>query len=171
MPDIDPAALTRIDSTSQPLGPPGLTSKLNGITAISTQKATKVANAVQRVDLEPLYTSLKAAIADHWSEYKEAMNFFVLGKSEIAMPARSASGNYNGLVNHSLLIIVSPQGTSIKMNSPSEPITSLPLILLSSISTTNSLQRSSPIYPGSLRRWASHLGSPLTTSRRLSQNL
>jgi len=80
MPDIDPAALTRTDSFSQPLGPPALTSKLNGITAISTQKATKAANVAQRVDCEPLYTSLKAAIGERWSGYKEAVSLFVLGR-------------------------------------------------------------------------------------------
>ena len=79
MPDIDPAALTRLDTFSQPLAPPALPSKLNGINGLSSLKTPKAVNTVQRVDLEPLYTSLKGAIGDHWSEYKEAISLFVLG--------------------------------------------------------------------------------------------
>ncbi|MCJ1436916.1 transcriptional coactivator hfi1/ADA1 [Xylographa pallens] len=80
MPDIDPAALTRSDSFVQPLAPSSLTSKLNGINTLATQKAAKTATTVQRIDLEPLYANLKASIGDHWSEYKEAVSLFVLGQ-------------------------------------------------------------------------------------------
>ncbi|MCJ1413760.1 transcriptional coactivator hfi1/ADA1 [Xylographa parallela] len=80
MPDIDPAALTRSDSFIQPLAPSSLTSKLNGINTLATQKAAKTATTVQRIDLEPLYANLKASIGDHWSEYKEAISLFVLGQ-------------------------------------------------------------------------------------------
>ena len=79
MPDIDPAALTRTDTFSQPLGPPPSSLKLNGVTSLATQKATKAVNTVQRIDLEPLYTSLKAATGDHWADYKETIGLFVLG--------------------------------------------------------------------------------------------
>lgn len=79
MPDIDPAALTRSDTFVQPLAPSALSTKLNGINTLSAQKAVKASNAVQRIDLEPFYTSLKAAIGDHWSEYKEGISLFVLG--------------------------------------------------------------------------------------------
>ena len=79
MPDIDPAALTRTDTFSQPLGPPPSNLKLNGVTPLSAQKAIKAVNTVQRIDLEPLYTSLKAAIGEHWADYKEAIGLFVLG--------------------------------------------------------------------------------------------
>ena len=79
MPDIDPAALMRSDSFVQPLAPSSLNSKVNGTTTLATQKATKTATTVQRIDLEPLYTNLKASIGDHWSEYKEAISLFVLG--------------------------------------------------------------------------------------------
>ena len=33
-----------------------------------------------RIDLEPLYVTLKGAIADSWVEYKEALRLFVLGR-------------------------------------------------------------------------------------------
>ena len=79
MPDIDPAALTRSDSFVQPLAPSSLTSKLNGINTLATQKAAKAVTTVQRIDLEPLYANLKGSIGDHWPEYKEAISLFVLG--------------------------------------------------------------------------------------------
>ena len=79
MPDIDPSTLTRTDSFSQPLPPPPLSSKLNGASALASQKAAKTATTAQRVDLEPLYTSLKSTIGEHWAEYKEAINQFLLG--------------------------------------------------------------------------------------------
>lgn len=80
MPDIDPAALTRTESYSHPLAPPPLTTKLGGLTASTSQKSAKATNAAQRVDLEPLYTSLKAAIGDYWNEYKDAISLFMLGE-------------------------------------------------------------------------------------------
>ncbi|MCJ1473389.1 transcriptional coactivator hfi1/ADA1 [Lambiella insularis] len=80
MPDIDPAALTRTDSFVQPFAPSALSTKLNGINTLSAQKAAKAASTVQRIDLEPLYTNLKAAIGEHWSEYKEGVSSFVLGQ-------------------------------------------------------------------------------------------
>ena len=79
MPDIDPAALTRSDSFSQPLLPSVSLAKANGATASASQKVTKSLNTAQRIDLEPLYTSLKSAIGDHWGEYKDGISLFVLG--------------------------------------------------------------------------------------------
>ena len=81
MPDIDPAALSRNDNFAHPLLPPSLASRTNGSSAQATQKASKPNNAAQRVDLEPLYTSLKTAIGDHWTEYKEAVSLYILGQS------------------------------------------------------------------------------------------
>lgn len=79
MPDIDPAALSRSDPVAT-AAPASLSlSKANGVTPISTTKATKTVNTVQRIDLEPLYTSLKAAIGDNWGNYKEAISLFILG--------------------------------------------------------------------------------------------
>lgn len=80
MPDIDPAALTRLDSFSQPLVSSIAPSKPNGNAALASQKIHKSVNTAQRIDLEPLYTSLKSAIGDHWAEYKEAISLFILGK-------------------------------------------------------------------------------------------
>jgi transcriptional coactivator HFI1/ADA1 len=41
---------------------------------------------VPRVDLEPIYTQLKAALGDQWTEYKAAINAFVLGPSRTPFP-------------------------------------------------------------------------------------
>ena len=80
MPDIDPAALSRLDSVAT-ANPSALSlSKINGVSALPVQKATKTVSTAQRIDLEPLYTSLKAAIADNWGKYKEAISLFVLGR-------------------------------------------------------------------------------------------
>ena len=81
MPDIDPAALSRSDSLTI-ANPSSLSLKqLNGVSALPSQKATKSANSAQRIDLEPLYTSLKVAIGDNWGKYKEAISLFIIGKS------------------------------------------------------------------------------------------
>ena len=34
---------------------------------------------IARIDLEPVYTALKAALGDAWPEYKRALSDFVLG--------------------------------------------------------------------------------------------
>ena len=80
MPDIDPAALSRSDSISAAF--PGALSlkQPNGIPALSSQKAIKTVNAAQRIDLEPYYTSLKAAIGENFAKYKEAICLFILGE-------------------------------------------------------------------------------------------
>jgi len=36
------------------------------------------------MDLEPLYTALKAAVGEHWGTYKEAISLFVMGQYNIA---------------------------------------------------------------------------------------
>ncbi|KAI4228078.1 MAG: hypothetical protein L6R36_001931 [Xanthoria steineri] len=79
MPDIDPAALSRSDFISPPIPNPLNLSKINAATGPSSLKAQKTTNAPQRIDLEPLYTNLKAAIADNWGKYKEAISLFILG--------------------------------------------------------------------------------------------
>lgn len=79
MPDIDPAALSRLDTISQPISTSLTNSKLNGASAPLSLKTTKSPNTAQRIDLEPLYTSLKAAIGEHWTNYKEALSSFLLG--------------------------------------------------------------------------------------------
>ncbi|KAL8902512.1 MAG: hypothetical protein Q9207_004632 [Kuettlingeria erythrocarpa] len=77
MPDIDPAALTRSDSVAT-LNPLNIT-KVNGVAAPATTKAPKPSNAAQRIDLEPLYTNLKAVIGDNWGRYIEAIGLFLTG--------------------------------------------------------------------------------------------
>ena len=79
MPDIDPAALTRTESFSHTNSSHAVSSKANGSYPQISQKPAKAANTAQRIDIEPLYTSLKVAISDRWGDYKEAISLFVLG--------------------------------------------------------------------------------------------
>ncbi|KAL8913637.1 MAG: hypothetical protein Q9171_001602 [Xanthocarpia ochracea] len=79
MPDIDPAALSRSDSVAPSIPNALNISKINGTTGPSSIKTQKTTNPPQRIDLEPLYTNLKAAIADNWGKYKEAISLFILG--------------------------------------------------------------------------------------------
>ena len=75
MPDsLDPSALFQAPLASS------LPSKVNVAAAAAAQKATKASNAVPRVELEPLYASLKVSIIEYWSEYQDAMRRFLLGK-------------------------------------------------------------------------------------------
>lgn len=60
---------------------PTLTAKTLPTPQSSAQKNGKT--PVPRVDLEPIYTQLKAALGDGWAEYKVAVNAFVLGMHEI----------------------------------------------------------------------------------------
>ncbi|KAI9769525.1 MAG: transcriptional coactivator hfi1/ADA1 [Geoglossum simile] len=77
MPDIDPAALSRsgpathVSTVSLPPVKP--------LTA-GTPKVIKTISITPRIDLEPLYTSLKGAVGEHWVAYKEAISLFVLGQ-------------------------------------------------------------------------------------------
>ncbi|THC89256.1 hypothetical protein EYZ11_011302 [Aspergillus tanneri] len=73
---IDPAALSRTDSASTTIP----SSKSTAPSAPATQKSTKALISVPRLDLEPIYTELKAAIGDNWAEYKEAITLFLLGQ-------------------------------------------------------------------------------------------
>lgn len=81
MPDIDPAALSRSDSVSASFPGPLSLKQPNGISALPSQKAIKTVSAAQRIDLEPYYTSLKAAVGEHFIKYKEAISLFILGES------------------------------------------------------------------------------------------
>ncbi|TKA27009.1 hypothetical protein B0A50_05200 [Salinomyces thailandicus] len=67
---MNPADLTLSPlQSSRPLSTPQ--------TSSAQKSATKL--LVPRVDLEPLYTALKTALADAWPEYKTALNHFLLG--------------------------------------------------------------------------------------------
>lgn len=79
MPDIDPAALSRSHSIATTTLNPLNISKINGASGSSTTKAPKPTNGAQRIDLEPLYTNLKAAIGDNWGRYTDAIGLFLLG--------------------------------------------------------------------------------------------
>lgn len=77
--DIDPAALAFPESVAT-ANPASLSlSKTNGISAQPSLKTIKTVNTAQRIDLEPLYTNLKAAIGDNWGVYKDAFSHFTLG--------------------------------------------------------------------------------------------
>ncbi|KAK5628660.1 hypothetical protein RRF57_004375 [Xylaria bambusicola] len=78
MPDIDPAALSSRPSVS--LSTPVL--KTITVSTPATQKITKTSQIIPaRIDLEPLYTSLKAAIGiEQWNTYKDASTQFILGR-------------------------------------------------------------------------------------------
>lgn len=75
---------------------PSFTSKTLPTPQSSALKNGKV--PVPRVDLEPIYTQLKAALGDQWADYKAAINAFVLGKSVLYVnvhqrPAYGEQGN------------------------------------------------------------------------------
>lgn len=72
---IDPAALSRADAASASIA----SSKGAAANALASQKSTKALISVPRLELEPAYTELKAAIGDHWAEYKTATALFLLG--------------------------------------------------------------------------------------------
>ncbi|EPS31235.1 hypothetical protein POX_h09533 [Penicillium oxalicum] len=68
---IDPAALSRPDSSNA--------AKAAATTSSTAVKSSRSLPSVPRLDLEPAYTELKAAIGDKWAEYKEATASFLLG--------------------------------------------------------------------------------------------
>ncbi|KAI0551958.1 transcriptional regulator of RNA polII, SAGA, subunit-domain-containing protein [Xylaria curta] len=78
MPDIDPAALSSRPSVG--LSTPVL--KQITVSTPATQKITKTSQIIPaRIDLEPLYTSLKSAIGlEQWNIYKDSTTQFILGR-------------------------------------------------------------------------------------------
>lgn len=79
MPDINPAALSR---PSISLSTPTLSNKSITVSAPGSQKIIKTSQVVSpRIDLEPLYTALKAVIpADQWLVYKQSSTQFLIGE-------------------------------------------------------------------------------------------
>jgi transcriptional coactivator HFI1/ADA1 len=75
MPDIDPAALSRPPISTTPILPP----KTLSASIIPVPKVAKSNHVPPRIDLEPLYTTLKAAIGENWKTYKEALGLFMMG--------------------------------------------------------------------------------------------
>ena len=77
---MNPADLYRVDSIPSFDGTDGLSGKgLPGSASLSG-KNTKLSFPTPRIDSEQIYTSLKAAVGDNWSEYKAALGLFVLGE-------------------------------------------------------------------------------------------
>jgi transcriptional coactivator HFI1/ADA1 len=56
---------------------PTLTTKSPATLSTALNKNGKI--PVPRVDLEPIYVQLKAALGDQWTDYKAAVNAFTLG--------------------------------------------------------------------------------------------
>lgn len=73
---IDPAALSRTDSSNQ--------AKSAASNPSTTVKSSRTLPSVPRLDLEQTYTELKTAIGDKWAEYKESTAFFLLGMKLIS---------------------------------------------------------------------------------------
>lgn len=95
---IDPAALSRTDSASNP-------AKSAAPNTSSTVKSSRALISVPRLDLEHAYTDLKAAIGEKWAEYKESTTLFLLGMSYRAYcsvrgrtSSRSSEGNRDALM-------------------------------------------------------------------------
>jgi transcriptional coactivator HFI1/ADA1 len=78
MVDINPAALSR---PSISLSTPVLSKQSINVSVPSIHKAPKTSQLIPaRIELEPIYTALKAAIgAEQWSTYKEAITNFLIG--------------------------------------------------------------------------------------------
>lgn len=90
---IDPAALSRSDSTSAAVS----ASKTVASSGSLAQKASKPLISVPRLELESVYTDLKAAIGDNWAEYKQSTALFLLGKHGFISGLLS-SGRYSFLI-------------------------------------------------------------------------
>lgn len=56
---------------------PTLTTKTPVTPSSTLNKHGKI--PIPRIDLEPIYSQLKAALGDQWTEYKAAINAFTLG--------------------------------------------------------------------------------------------
>lgn len=111
MPDIDPAALSR---PSVSVSTPVLSTKTLTITAPGSQKAVKTSQIIPaRIDLEPLYAALKAAISsEQWLVYKESTTEFLTGRlnqteysSRIDPILSSPTGEKNHLHNQLIAAI------------------------------------------------------------------
>ena len=152
MPDIDPAALSRSDSIAPPIPNPLNISKVNGATGLSSSKTQKTTNAPQRIDLEPLYTNLKAVIGDNWGKYKEALSLFILGIFPINM--------YPSLANQHCL----RQATWTKTSFLCRSTIMSAQTQIRYIYTISSSLQSTPMFYGMFRIKVLRPGFPRTTS-------
>ncbi|KAI5462576.1 transcriptional regulator of RNA polII, SAGA, subunit-domain-containing protein [Mariannaea sp. PMI_226] len=110
MPDIDPAALSRpsVSLTTPILSQKTLAGSLPGIPKVA--KSSQIIPA--RIDLEPLYTALKAAIGlEQWVVYKESTTEFLIGRlnqteySERIDPILAGPGDKEHLHNNLIAAI------------------------------------------------------------------
>lgn len=78
MVDINPAALSR---PSVSLSTPLLANKSINVSVPSIHKGPKTSQLIPaRIELEPVYTALKASIgAEQWPTYKETITNFLIG--------------------------------------------------------------------------------------------
>ncbi|TKA65482.1 hypothetical protein B0A49_09244 [Cryomyces minteri] len=76
---MNPADLTRSDSISHTNTTPTTIPKSLGPPSSAPQKNGKALVTAPRIDVEPLYTALKAQIGEHWATYKDAISHFILG--------------------------------------------------------------------------------------------
>ena len=132
MPDIDPSTLNRPDPIQTSLNPSSLSlSKPNAISAPPpASKAVKVVNTgLQRIDLEPIYTSLKAAVGENWTGYKEAIGRFVLGRPWSPILQSSCGFLYHTIFRSPIKtkIPISRRAQSIRTVAPHRPL--YPLLL------------------------------------------
>lgn len=73
---LDPSALSSRPISTTPILPPK-----HILAQASATKASKPSSSIPPyIDLEPFYTSLKAAIGSNWNTYKDAVSLFVMGK-------------------------------------------------------------------------------------------
>ncbi|KAK4249051.1 transcriptional regulator of RNA polII, SAGA, subunit-domain-containing protein [Corynascus similis CBS 632.67] len=79
MVDINPAALSR---PSISISTPVLSKQSINVSVPSIHKAPKTSQLIPaRIDLEPIYTALKASIgAEQWPTYKESITNFLIGR-------------------------------------------------------------------------------------------
>jgi transcriptional coactivator HFI1/ADA1 len=78
MVDINPAALSR---PSISLSTPVLSNKSINVSVPSIHKTPKTSQLIPpRIDLEPIYTKLKASIGtEQWTTYKDSITNFLIG--------------------------------------------------------------------------------------------
>lgn len=109
---IDPAALSRADAASTAIA----SSKGSAANTPATQKSTKALISVPRLDLEPAYTELKAAIGDNWAEYKQSTALFLLGMELQVMGLGLARKKKKPWLTYPTFYLQLLQGTSTKVN-------------------------------------------------------
>ncbi|KAL1837200.1 hypothetical protein VTK73DRAFT_4767 [Phialemonium thermophilum] len=82
MPDLDINPATIISRPSISLSTPVLSTKSITVSAPSVQKAPKTSQLIPpRIDLEPIYTKLKALIEpEQWPVYRDATTQFLIGR-------------------------------------------------------------------------------------------